>query len=249
MTATFSTFCGMIVSETRDGVERDYMPDTLGSTAALLDENQDMTDAWEYYPYGEVAARTGTHQTDLTFVGMLGYFKDIVDKLFYVRARHLRADLARWLTVDPLWPSSSAYCYASSSPIDLIDPSGLIAACSGSGPGCHVGFADTWFCKVRCWSRGEVYVNTVCRILVRIPFVCLLCKRDCICSPRVVPAPFPYVCTKSQGGKTQAQYCRECSKDCDSKCLKAGRGFVWCATFCAVRQGNCNAGKRKPWFF
>ncbi len=116
---------GSDVSETRDGVERDYMPDTLGSTAALLDEKQNMTDTWEYYPYGEVAARTGTHETDLTFVGMLGYFRDIIDKLLYVRARILRVDLARWLTVDPLWPSVSAYSYAEGEPTVEVDPSGL----------------------------------------------------------------------------------------------------------------------------
>jgi hypothetical protein len=37
MSVVYSNFCGMVVSETRSGVERDYMPDTLGSTAALLD--------------------------------------------------------------------------------------------------------------------------------------------------------------------------------------------------------------------
>jgi RHS repeat-associated protein len=108
MSVVYSNFCGMVVSEIRSGVERDYMPDTLGSTAALLDSTQTMTDTWQYCPYGEVAARSGTSETDLRFVGMLGYVKDALDKLFYVRARHLRPDLARWITVDPKGADHSA---------------------------------------------------------------------------------------------------------------------------------------------
>ena len=34
----YLTVDGEILSETRDGVERDYLPDPLGSTAALLDD-------------------------------------------------------------------------------------------------------------------------------------------------------------------------------------------------------------------
>ncbi len=60
---------------------------------------------------------------------MIGYFKDILDKLFYVRARHLRVDLARWLTVDPLWPRQPGYVYASDSPASNADPSGLLPIC------------------------------------------------------------------------------------------------------------------------
>ncbi len=160
MIATFSTFCGMIVSETRDGVERDYMPDTLGSTAALLDENQEMTDTWEYYPYGEVAARTGTHETDLTFVGMLGYFKDILDKLLYVRARHFRPELGIWQTVDPLWPEEPPFAYCSSKPASCTDKSGtkgyadcLKDALIDSGIGCLAGLIISAGCSA-CLAAG-----------------------------------------------------------------------------------------------
>ncbi len=126
MSVVYTNFCGMLVSETRGGVERDYVPDTLGSTAALVDSSQTITDRWEYWPYGEVSQRAGAHPTSFTFVGMLGYFKDILDKMLYVRARHVRPDLARWLTVDPLWPPMPAYEYVGSRPSEQTDPSGLI---------------------------------------------------------------------------------------------------------------------------
>ena len=126
MSAVYTNFCGMIVSETRSGVERDYVPDTLGSTAALVDNTEAVTDRWEYWPYGEVSQRTGASATPFTFVGMLGYFKDLVDKLLYVRARHLRVDLARWLTSDPLTPRAAPYRYCEDSPPRYNDPSGLL---------------------------------------------------------------------------------------------------------------------------
>ena len=117
----------MVVSETRNGVESDYVSDTLGSTIGLLDSAGTMTDRWEYWPYGEVVSRSGTSVTPLTFLGILGYFQDVLSKLFYVRARHLKVDLARWLTADPIWPLQSAYAYCSQSPLSLSDPSGLEA--------------------------------------------------------------------------------------------------------------------------
>jgi RHS repeat-associated protein len=88
-----------------------------------------MTDRWEYWPYGEVVTHTGSSVTPLTFLGVLGYSQDIVGKLTYVRARHLRVDLARWLSVDSLWPKQDSYTYVSNSPIHAVDPSGRNPAC------------------------------------------------------------------------------------------------------------------------
>ena len=43
----------------------------------------------------------------------------------YVRARHLRPDLGRWMTVDPLWPREQPYRYVQNSPSNDVDPTGL----------------------------------------------------------------------------------------------------------------------------
>ena len=64
-TVTYSIFDGEVISEIRDGVERDYLPDPLGSTVALLDNTQTKTDTFSYWPYGEVRSRTGTNVTNL----------------------------------------------------------------------------------------------------------------------------------------------------------------------------------------
>lgn len=126
MSVVYSNFCGMITHENRGGTERAYMPDPLGSTAALLDNSQNKTDTWEYWPYGEVASRTGTNSTPFTFCGIWGYFKDLPDRLIYVRARFLRPDLALWATVDPLWPSQAPFTYTSDAPVIFTDSSGQL---------------------------------------------------------------------------------------------------------------------------
>jgi RHS repeat-associated protein len=125
MSATYLTMNGMIVHENRSGVQRDYVPDTQGSTAALVDNTQTLTDQWEYWPYGEVSAKTGTSATPFSFVGTLGYFSDHIDKLSYVRARNLRVDLCRWLTIDPQWPEELSYVYVADQPSSRKDPTGL----------------------------------------------------------------------------------------------------------------------------
>lgn len=70
--------------------------------------------------------RTGTTATPFTFVGTLGYYKDVAGRL-YVRARTYLANLARWLTVDPLWPWLPAYDYVFYKCNLIVYPSGLLA--------------------------------------------------------------------------------------------------------------------------
>jgi RHS repeat-associated protein len=118
----YLTVNGEILSETRNGVERDYMPDPLGSTAALLDSTG-ITDTFTYWPYGEVRSHTGSSTTPFQYVGTLGYYTDSAAR-YYVRARYLQPEYARWQTVDPLWPRMKAYGYGWQNPTGVTDPSG-----------------------------------------------------------------------------------------------------------------------------
>ena len=124
MAVVYTRFAGQIVSENRGGVTREYLSDPLGSTIALASSSA-ITDTWDYWPYGEVMSRTGTNPTPFTFVGTLGYFKDLLDKLFYVRARHYQPNYGRWLTVDPLWPDERPYGYANGTPVSSVDITGM----------------------------------------------------------------------------------------------------------------------------
>jgi hypothetical protein len=124
MSVAYTTINGEIVSEKRNGVPSDYIPDDLGSTIGLLSDTHQVIDTWTYWPYGEVRTHTGTSITPFTFVGTAGYHSDLVGNFTHVGARELRVALTRLQTVDSLWPPLLPCAYADCNPTSVIDPSG-----------------------------------------------------------------------------------------------------------------------------
>ena len=125
MSVTYTTLNGQVIYENRGGVQRHYVPDTLGSTAALMDSTGTVTDTYDYWPFGEIRSHTGSSTTPFTFVGTLGYYIQVLSNFMYVRARFLRPALARWQTVDPLGPLLHPYEYVENRPnegSDLFGP-------------------------------------------------------------------------------------------------------------------------------
>lgn len=112
-TVRYTVVDGEIIAEKRASVRRQYVPDTIGSTVALLDSSQTSTDTFSYWPYGEEQSRTGTTDTPFRFVGTSGYYKDNLTRT-YVRARHLNTGLGRWMTEEPVgFGDSHALLYRS----------------------------------------------------------------------------------------------------------------------------------------
>lgn len=133
-TVTYTVVNEELLSENRAGTKRDYVPDPLGSTVALLDSTQAKTDTWTYWPYGEVKTRTGANATPFQFVGTLGYYQDTSSRT-YVRARHYRQDQGRWLTEEMAEPFAwlpEPYVYVGAQPVNYIDRSGDIAVSPGN---------------------------------------------------------------------------------------------------------------------
>jgi len=131
LTVVYSNAFGGVFAENRGGTVSNYVPDSLGSTIGLTSSAGSLTDRWEYWPYGEFARHSGSSVTPLTFLGVLGYFQDVLSQFFYVRARHLRVDLARWLTLDPIWPHAQAYAYVNARPVSRSDRTGLYPCTTG----------------------------------------------------------------------------------------------------------------------
>jgi RHS repeat-associated protein len=119
----YTTVKGQIIAEKRGGTRSFYAADPLGSVAEVYDNSGTETAAYFYWPYGEVRDSSGTDLTPFTFCGTWGYYTDSSART-YVRARHYRPGLARWQTVDPLWPSEPAYTYGGEA-VYFVDPSGL----------------------------------------------------------------------------------------------------------------------------
>ena len=127
LSVTYNVVNGVILSETRGGVDTIFVPDTNGSLVECRDASGNKTYSAEYWPYGEVQTETGSKANPWGFGGLVGYLRDL-GNLLYVRARHLRVDLGRWQTTDPLWPGEQAYGYVSGSPVYHLDPLGLSSA-------------------------------------------------------------------------------------------------------------------------
>lgn len=198
MSATYTTFAGQIVHETRNGTEHYYSPDTLGSTSLLMDTSGNVTDTFEYWPYGEERVRTGSTATPFTFVGALGYYKDLATR-YYIRARYLMANYTRWLTLDPLWPRQLPDAYAASCPSRYIDGTGLavelplvlIAACGG----CEVCIAAFALQCTNCGSDVKCWAQCLKGVLDNLPgwakAICAGVCAGCIATIIVLLKPTP----------------------------------------------------------
>lgn len=222
------------------------MPDPLGSTTALLDSSQNITDTWEYWPYGEVASRTGSNSTPFTFCGIWGYFKDLVDRLLYVRARFLEPNLGRWLTVDPLWPKEPAYTYAKSTPTVRIDPSGVIpvipvcvGACVLCGP-CLIDMlivcppnmeAEKWAkCVMDVWDQLNPWVKWPCTVICAGCIGCIvawLARAAARACQRIVRRP-----PKAPKLPPGVSPCQEAIGFVIGRCVNAARDRIGCIRHC-----------------
>lgn len=99
MKARYNVVDGEIVSERRDGIDVFRVPDGVGSTIAICDADGNITDRLSYWPFGEVATRTGANDTPFLFRGSFGYYSDT---LTCANRRFIATKLGRWITVNTL---------------------------------------------------------------------------------------------------------------------------------------------------
>ena len=126
-TVSYTVFDGEVTSEYRNGVLKSYVVDPLGSTIALIDNTQTITDTFSYSAFGEVVNRTGTTPTPFQYVGSKGYYRDSNSRT-HVRARNFYVNLGKWSTQDPLWFGGgdwNLYRYVGNNPLTLSDRLGL----------------------------------------------------------------------------------------------------------------------------
>ena len=63
-----------------------YHFNALGSTLALTDGNENVTDTYNYYAFGESLTSTGSTTNNLRFVGNLAYYNESALALQYLHA-------------------------------------------------------------------------------------------------------------------------------------------------------------------
>ena len=125
MTVRYLTIDGEIVSETRSGVRNDYIPDPLGSTAALINSTHTITDTFLWWPFGEQRSHVGSSVSPFGYGGTLGYYTGSSGRNVCLPARTFGQRETCWLTKDPLWPFESAYIYSQNNPVNFVDELGM----------------------------------------------------------------------------------------------------------------------------
>jgi RHS repeat-associated protein len=146
MKVRYTTIDGEIITENRAGVRKQYLPDPLGSTLALLDQTQTITDTFQYWPYGEIAMRSGSTQTPFQFLGTLGYFQRN-NLQYYVQTRHLDTRSGRWMTEDTIGFSGgdiNLYRYVENRVTSIVDPSGESGWITPACVGCAASIDYNW---------------------------------------------------------------------------------------------------------
>jgi len=120
---------GQIVSQRRDSTTTFYHHDALGSTLALTDGSEAITDTYRFYAFGETLTSSGTTTNPFQYVGNLGYYNEAALALQYLRARYYQPQTGRFVSADPIF-SVNLYTYAQNAPLTRFDPSGLWSAWS-----------------------------------------------------------------------------------------------------------------------
>lgn len=110
------------------GTRATLVPDLQGSVIAMLDSGSGALNKAGYVPYGGSASTAGTFRyTGQRIDGETG--------LYYYRARMYSPKLGRFVQVDPIGQDGGVnlYAYVFNDPLNLVDPSGFIAAGFGAG--------------------------------------------------------------------------------------------------------------------
>ncbi|MCB1045441.1 MAG: hypothetical protein KDC35_21035 [Acidobacteria bacterium] len=117
-----------LLSQFRDGTRYSYHYDGHGSTIALTDHLETVTDTYTYDAWGELLASTGATPNNYLYTGEQ-YDPNV--GFYYLRARYYNPSLGRFHTMDT-WPgmqfepvSLHKYLYTHANPLNGIDPSGM----------------------------------------------------------------------------------------------------------------------------
>lgn len=182
---------GNVLSQNRSNSSAFLYFDAIGSTRALTDINQSLTDTIVYSAFGVQTSFSGFTEVPFRFGGQLGYYTYGLLSFLNVRFRDIETLIARWLSVDPLWnehaQTISHYSYSDNNPVLMTDPAGLICQQGwgvprrrlpgmpsppgppGRAPGAPIKWIDyCWaLCKIQPDPQKAAKCQAFCNILVK----------------------------------------------------------------------------------
>ncbi len=116
-----------LISQEREGAVSYYHYDGTGSTRALTDTDENITDTYDYDAFGNIISKTGTTINEFLFTGEQ---YDFNTGFYNLRARWYNPYIGRFLSADKYSGTMydprtlHKYTYCGNDPVNNIDPSG-----------------------------------------------------------------------------------------------------------------------------
>ncbi len=127
---------GSLFSVRYSNASKIVVPDFQGHSRLMVNSSQAITETAIYDAWGAEVLNMTSGKLDFRSWGALGYFRDSPTRS-YARARELRRDWGRWLSVVPIGFAGgdwNAYLYVSNAPVTAFDPSGMQYLCAPVPP-------------------------------------------------------------------------------------------------------------------
>jgi len=96
--------------------------DSRGSTIAITDQNQNITNKYAYDEFGKVTNLVETDYNPFRYVGQYGVMYEDAD-LYFMRARYYKPGIGRFMSEDPVW-GVNLFGYVENNTLMNIDPNG-----------------------------------------------------------------------------------------------------------------------------
>jgi RHS repeat-associated protein len=123
--------------------------DQIGSTRLLTDSTGSSQATYQFDPYGNLVASTGSIANPFQFCGQ---YRDPEAGLYYLRARYYDPTTGQFTTPDPaVTATREPYAYSIGNPLNASDPSGL-SQTYGGPPGCEWPDLGGSMCPLDTWS-------------------------------------------------------------------------------------------------
>ena len=192
--------CGLgQISTNREGTKRYFHFDGLGSTWALTDENENVTDNYGYSAFGVTVSATSTNgpsTNPMRFGGRWRYYDDgamaASSGLSLLGVRYLSITNGRFWSWDPI-PNRYAYLYVQNRSTMEADPSGLIIPIIIGGAMCATSSRQ----KNIDWNVWHLECVDCCKEINKndsligydpkgfadcVKYFCTLHKNPCVCA-------------------------------------------------------------------
>jgi RHS repeat-associated protein len=117
-----------LISQTRLNTTSNYLIDGIGSVRFISDNQQNVTNSYDYEAFGKLLSSTGVSENDYLFAGE--QFDNNLSA-YYLRERYYSFEIGRFLRRDTydgqlIDPNTiHKYSYTSNNPVNKVDPSGL----------------------------------------------------------------------------------------------------------------------------